>query len=155
MKRNGKEGKACRLCSTKLNFSKFPVLFSFPPSFLIFHFLPTHVFCKGPFQRHTTHLFSSELDFSLTKVCVSPEEGCEIITSEPQRRDTLASGRASIIESEQIFLMCQLQLEEWPEWWITLVWLSTGARFTQVRVSSTKRDWWHFILPGRQAVHVS
>lgn len=71
----------------------------------------------------------------------------------PQRRDTLASGRASIIESEQIFLMCQLQLEEWPEWWITLVRLWTGAKFTQVRVSSTRRGWWHFILPGRHAVH--
>lgn len=69
------------------------------------------------------------------------------------RGGTLASGRTSIIESEQIFLMCQLQLEEWPEWWITLVWLCTGARFTQVRVSSTRRDWWHFLLPGRHAVH--
>lgn len=53
------------------------------------------------------------------------------------------------------FLMCQLQLEEWPEWWITLVRLSTGARFTQVRVSSTRRDRWHFVLPGRHAVHAT
>ena len=120
MKVNRKEGKTRSLCSIKLHSSKIPVLFSSQTcSHPNFYSLPTHVFCRDRFRRHTVHLFSPELDFSPTEVCVGLEEERERVASEPWRKDTLASGRASVIKPEQIFFMCHLQLEEWPERSIT------------------------------------
>lgn len=109
---NRGEGKTCRVFCVRIGVSNtalLTVLFSSqicsPPSFLIFRSLPTHPSFRDAFWRCTTCRFSSELDFGPTEVCVSPEEGPERTTSESQRKDNLASGRASIINPNQDFFL--------------------------------------------------